>query len=167
MKKLLLSLAMVLGFVAVNAATVTIDPENWAGKWTGDGNAWTATIDGYTFKMDKAGSSTELVAPDQYSIRVYQGASLTITAPSGAVMKNITFTVAQNSKGTENSHVTYSTGWTLTGTVTSTAGSTFGATSEGLNTFTMTTGKQIRIAKIEISDAEGGETPVDPGPRHP
>lgn len=158
---------MVLGFVAVNAATVTIDPENWADKWTGDGNAWTATIDGYTFKMDKAGSGTDLVAPDQYSIRVYQGASLTITAPSGAVMKNITFTVAQNSKGTENSHVTYSTGWTLTGEVTSTAGSTFGASSEGLNTFTMTTGKQIRIAKIEISDAEGGETPVDPDPVTP
>lgn len=164
MKKLLLSLAMLLGFVAVNAATVTIDPTNWDGKWTGDGNAWTATIDGYTFKMDKAGSTTALVSPDQYSIRVYQGASLTITAPAGSVMKNITFTVAQNSKGTENSHVSYSTGWTLTGEVTSTAGSTFGATSDGLSTFTMTTGKQIRIAKIEISDEAGGETPVDPDP---
>lgn len=167
MKKLLLSLAMVLGFIAVNAATVTIDPENWAGKWTGDGEAWTATIGGYTFTMDKAGSNTALVAPDQYSIRVYQGATLTITAPSGAVMKNITFTVAQSSKGTENSHVTYSAGWTLTGEVTSTAGSTFGAASTGLSTFTMTAGKQIRIAKIEVSDEEGGETPVDPDPVTP
>lgn len=167
MKKLLLSLAMVLGFIAVNAATVTIDPENWAGKWTGDGEAWTATIGGYTFTMDKAGSNTALVAHDQYSIRVYQGATLTITAPSGAVMKNITFTVAQSSKGTENSHVTYSAGWTLTGEVTSTAGSTFGAASTGLSTFTMTAGKQIRIAKIEVSDEEGGETPVDPDPVTP
>lgn len=169
MKKLLLSLAMVLGFVAVNAATVTIDPAAWSGKWTGDGNGFTATVEGYTLTLDKAGSGQDLVVPNDYSIRVYQGATLTITAPSGVAMKEITFTVDQNSKLAAADQVTYSAGWTLTGTPSTTQGSTFGAASEGLGSFMMTAGKQARIAKIVISDEEGGSTvdPVDPDPVDP
>ncbi len=168
MKKLLLSLAMVLGFIAVNAATVTINPEAWSGKWSATGDGFTATIDGYTITLAKGTSSTALIEPTEYHIRVYQGAVMTITAPSGALMKEITFTVDQNSKAASADDVTYSSGWTLVGTPSTSKGSSFGASSEGLATFSVTAGKQIRIASIVISD-EAGTTPdpIDPDPVDP
>lgn len=147
--------------------TMTFTPDNWSNDWTGGPNEYVNTTDGFTLKLEKNGSPTDLVEPDQYSMRIYQGASLTITAPEGAVMKNITFTVAVNSKGYENSHASYSAGWTLTGEVTPTEGSTFGAASDGLSTFTMTAGKQLRIAKIEISYEQARETPLPSDPIEP
>ena len=168
MKKLLLSLAMVLGFVAVNAATVTINPEAWAGKWSATSDGFTATIDGYTVTMAKGTSSNALVEPNEYHIRVYQGAVLSITAPSGSLMKEITFTVDSNSKAASADDVTYSNGWNLVGTPSTSKGSSFGASSEGLGTFSLTAGKQVRIASIVISD-EAGSTPdpIDPDPVDP
>ncbi|MCM1519578.1 MAG: hypothetical protein NC098_02205 [Lachnoclostridium sp.] len=164
MKKFLLSLACILGFVAVNAATVTIDPTAWAGKWTTDGTNYTATIDGYKVEILKASSTTALIEPTEYHIRVYQGAQLVITAPNGQVMKGITFTVDSNSKAASAADVTFSAGWTLVGAPSTTKDSTFGCSSDGLSTMELTAGKQLRISKIEISDEAGGTTtnPTDP-----
>lgn len=168
MKKFLLSLVCMLGVMAASATTVTIDPTSWSGKFAQDGDNYVATIEGYKVSILKNQSGNALVAPNDYSMRVYQGAILKVEAPAGKVMAQLTFTVDQNSKATANSDITLSDGWTLTGTVSNTKGSTFGAESAGLGVMELTAGKQVRIAKIEISDVAGenpgpGEEPT-PGP---
>lgn len=159
MKKFLLSLACMLGVMAASATTVTIDPASWTDQFAQDGDNYVATIEGYKITLLKGASQNALVAPDEYSIRVYQGASLKVEAPAGETMAQLTVTVAQNSKATS---VTLSDGWKLEGNVTTTANSTFAATSNGLESIEIAGDKQLRIAKIEISDV-AGETPEQPG----
>lgn len=162
MKKFLLSLALVLGMGSVaSAADVTL-PENgtdWSAyTWTQSGDDFTATIQGYQFTLRKGDSQNALVSPDKYSIRVYQGAELSITAPSGTTFKTVTVTLDKNSKATSASA---STGWTASAIASSKV--TF--TSEtAQSTITFKGDKQMRVATVTFSnEAGGGDTPVDPG----
>lgn len=161
MKKFLLSLALVLGMGSVaSAADVTL-PENgtdWSAyTWTQSGDDFTATIQGYQFTLRKGDSQNALVSPDKYSIRVYQGAELSITAPSGTTFKTVTVTLDKNSKATSASA---STGWTASAIASSKV--TF--TSEtAQSTITFKGDKQMRVATVTFSnEAGGGDTPVDP-----
>lgn len=103
MKKLLLTLAAALiGASAMTAETASF-PENattgWAAyTWTKSGNDLTGTVGNFTFLLAKNTSSNDLVTPDAASIRVYAGANLTITAPDGYVMTEVSGLTASSSK---------------------------------------------------------------------
>ncbi|MBO4942135.1 MAG: hypothetical protein J6C95_01755 [Muribaculaceae bacterium] len=151
MKKLLLTLAAVVGLgFAANAAEVTIATTN-AITWTATSDGFTATSDGFTLTMAKGTSSTALVTPDATAARIYQGSTFTITAPDGVVMEKVAMTEV-HSKGTQLSHASFSEGWTAYGQLTSsTKAEEFGATSDGLTSITMTAGKQLRVSQVVIT----------------
>ncbi len=164
MKKLLLSLAMVLGFVAAQASVVTIDPDNWTGKWTPEGTGYTATIDGVTVTTDQAQSTTKLVVPAT-EIRVYANSEITISTADGSAITSIVMTTATGSKA---ANMTYSEGWTGDASVASGADNKITVTSDGLASMTMHVGAQVRVAKIEVTINDGVEPdPVDPDPVDP
>lgn len=150
MKKLLLaSLALVAGIFAVSANELTVTIAANDATWQKSGDNYTKTVDGFTFVVAKASSSSALIQPSNH-IRVYQGATLTITAPSGDSMTKVTMTDV-HSAATEIGHVTFSDGWTAFGSLTSsTKAEEFGATSNGESTMTMNAGKQVRISQIVI-----------------
>lgn len=157
MKKLLLSLAALATFAfAANAESTVLD--NWTSyTWTGDAQGWTANVKGYTITTEKGSSNTDMVQPDQYSIRVYQGASITVTAPEGTTFDNVVVTLDKNTKGYSG----VADGWT----------STTGSTSDLKFTLTADTpqnsitfsgdNKQLRIASMTIN--AGGDESTDPG----
>lgn len=151
MKKLLLTLAAVVGLgFAANAAEVTIATTN-AITWTATSDGFTATSDGFTLTMAKGTSSKALVTPDSTAARIYQGSTFTITAPDGVVMEKVAMTEV-HFKGTQLSHASFSEGWTAYGQLTSsTKAEEFGATSNGLEEITMTAGKQLRISQVVIT----------------
>jgi|GEM_PF-1827683 len=151
MKKLLLTLAAVVGFgFAANADVVTIATTN-AITWTATSDGFTATSDGFTLTIAKGTSSTALITPDGTAARIYQGSTFTITAPDGVVMEKVAMTEV-HSKGTQLSHASFSEGWTAYGQLTSsTKAEEFGATSDGLTSITMTAGKQLRVSQVVIT----------------
>ena len=165
MKKILLSLAVVLGLSTVaQAADVTLPgtDKKWnAYTWTQAGDDYTGTVEGYTLTLAKGTSSNALVAPDQYSIRVYAGANLTVTAPSGTTFKQVVVKGAANSKATNAT----ATGWTVS--CSGAAGATFVATFTSETPQSSITfdgdGKQFRVGSITLS-SEGGSVTPDPDP---
>lgn len=165
MKKFLLSLAVVLGLSTVaQAADVTLPgtDKKWnAYTWTQAGDDYTGTVEGYTLTLAKGTSSNALVAPDQYSIRVYGGANLTVTAPSGTTFKQVVVKGAANSKATNAT----ATGWTVS--CSGAAGATFVATFTSETPQSSITfdgaGKQLRVGSITLS-SEGGSVTPDPDP---
>jgi len=152
MKKILLSLAAVaLSVFAMSADEITLTSTTDAPTWTASGEDFTATKDGFTMVLAKAGSGNALVIPTEAHIRVYQDATLTITAPSGVKMTKVAMTEVY-SKATDISQAKFSEGWTAYGTLTSsTKAEEFGATSDGLNSITLTAGKQLRVSQIVIT----------------
>ena len=178
MKKFLLSLALVLGLSsAASAVVIPGEGEAWnTYSWTETTDdaakviKYETTAQGYTLTLDKGTSTTDLAQANPASInqiRVYQGASFTITGTTA--FTKVTVTVASGSKATS---ATASEGWTLEGTSISTsANSTFSfvsATPQTAITFYGTDGtsaKALRFNALEIL-AEG-ETPVDPDPVDP
>ena len=167
MKKILLSLAVVLGMGAVaQAADVTLPgaDKKWnAYTWTQAGDAFNATVEGYTLTLAKGTSSSALVAPDQYSIRVHAGANLTVTAPAGTTFKQVVVKGAANSKATNAT----ATGWTVS--CSGAAGATFVATFTSETPQSSITfdgaGKQLRVGSITLGDGSGTVDPTpDPTP---
>ncbi|MDE6160436.1 MAG: hypothetical protein K2F77_02115, partial [Muribaculaceae bacterium] len=163
MKKFLLSMVALFGISAIaSAADVTFPAEGkkWNDyTWTQQGNDYKAEIDDYTFLLEKGSSTSTLVSPDQYSIRIYANASLTVTAPSGKEFKTVTVTI--NSTGNKATEASASDGWTVSAfdngvfTMTATAAKS-SVTFDGK-------GKQLRVASLTLSDGEGGGT-VTPDP---
>lgn len=129
MKKLLLSTMMVAaGLFAANAAEVTISfpavlgPGTSDGKYpSGENNIVVTTCEdqGFSFAFDKgAGSSDPKYysymnnGNDEGSLRLYSNNVMTITAPDGATMTNIDFTLPTNSwnHADSDSEYAFSTG---------------------------------------------------------
>lgn len=107
MKKLLLSSLMaVSGLFAMNAAEVTVHfPDACAGLLGGNSNVVVTTFEaeGFTFSFAKNGGSTDpayyqyinnTTGKDEGSIRLYAQNSMTITAPQGATINAVDFTLA-------------------------------------------------------------------------
>lgn len=163
MKKFLLTLLsfLCLSSISTFAETVTLDPSAWDQQWQQSGDNFTATLNGFTLDLNKANSSSALVKPDNDCIKVYANAELVITAPEGATMTDIQFTVASGSKADNNNAVKLSTGWTISGTVLKNANSTFGAVNAtGSNTITINPTAQLRISKMVITYTGGSVTPT-------
>lgn len=163
MKKILLTLLsfLCLSSISTFAETVTLDPNAWDQQWQKSEDNFTATLNGFTLDLNKANSSSALVMPDKVCIKVYANAELVITAPEGATMTDIQFTVASGSKAENNNAVKLSTGWTISGTVSKTANSTFGAVNAtGSNTITINPTAQLRISKMVITYTGGSVTPT-------
>ena len=166
MKKILLSLAVVLGMGAVaQAADVTLPgvDKKWnAYTWTQAGDDYTGTVEDYTLTLAKGTSSNALVAPDQYSIRVYGGANLTVTAPAGTTFKQVVVKGAANSKAINAT----ATGWTVS--CSGAAGASFVATFTSETPQSSITfdgaGKQLRVGSITLSSEAGGTVDPDPTP---
>ena len=167
MKKFLLSLAVVLGMGAVaQAADVTLPgtDKKWnAYTWNKAGDDFNATVEGYTLTLAKGTSSNALVAPDQYSIRVYAGANLTVTAPAGTTFKQVVVKGAADSNATNAT----ATGWTVS--CSGKAGATFVATFTSVTPKSSITfdgaGKQLRVGSITLGDGSGTVDPTpDPDP---
>lgn len=160
MKKLLLSLALVLGMSTVaSAAEVTF--EKWNGySWSGDANEWKTTANGYSIDYVKGTSSTDLPSPDQYSIRIYNGASVTFTSPEGVTFDKVVVTCNSLTKTTT---AAASLGWTVgeTDATTKTFEITAAAAQNSI-TLSSADGKQLRIEKIVITDNSTGTTEPDP-----
>lgn len=164
MKKLLLTLAAVVGLgFAATAEEVTIATTE-ANKWTAAGDGFTTTVDGFTLTTAKADSGTDLITPDKTALRVYQGSTFTIKAPEGMVMTKVAMTEVHN-KASELSHVSFSAGWTAYGNLsTSQKAEEFGATSDGLAEITLSAAKQIRISQVVITykgALSGDQKPAD------
>lgn len=164
MKKFLLSLIAVLTLSLSAVAETVTYPEStetgWAAySWTQDGDDFTATVGDFTFLLAKNTSTNALVAPDKYSIRVYAGANLTITAPTGYVMTEVSGLTASSSKAVGT---TVSEGWTNeTGTISAAANQPFKFTcADGLATITFDgNGKQLRVKEVTVTyQSATGET---------
>ena len=164
MKKFLLSMVALLGFAAVaTAADVTLPAEGkkWNDyTWTQSGTDYKGTVDGYSLTLAKGSSTSNLVSPDQYSIRIYAGANLTVTAPEGKTFNKVTVTI--NATGNKAVAATANSGWTVS------------AFNNGVFTMTSETpqstitfdgsGKQLRVASMVLSDGQGGSVDPDPTP---
>lgn len=157
MKKSLLTLVLaVLTLGTAWADEVTL-PKTKAGDWTEytwtkTGDDFSATAENFTILLEKKTSSTNPVSPDTYSIRVYAGSSLSITAPEGYAMTKVVGVTASNTKATA---VTASDGWKVTANPTANANVTFSFECEnaaGLNKITFDgDGKQLRIKTLTIT----------------
>ncbi len=157
MRKFLLFLVCVFCLSAASAGTMSISTSDWGSLFSASGSNYVATKDGYTISLIKNTSTTALVAPSSTDLRVYIGAQLKIEAPTGQKMTGIKFTVASGGKATSNSDITLSTGWSVSGTVSTTANSTFSAVSSaGDDTFVLTATKQLRLKAIEVTYTEDG-----------
>ncbi len=161
---------MMLGIgAAASAAEVTLPAaeKTWAHyTWTQNGNNYEGTVEGYKLVLDKNTSTSNLVSPDQYSIRVYAGAQLHVTAPEGVTFTKVEVTIS--STGNKATAATASAGWTVS------------AFADGKFTMTATTpqstltfdgdGKQLRVASMVITAdgaSQGGEDPNPPTPPTP
>ena len=164
MKKLLLTLALVLGFMTVAQAEdvkMPADDKTWGSyTWTKSGNDLHATIDDYTFDYMKGSGTTAPRNPSTNSdgeVRVYAKNEFKVTAPEGKKFKKITFHPASSNKTT--SKVT-AAGWTYssTGTNTSTYEVTFTATT-GQSSITVINGNtsQWNFASVTITLSDSGE----------
>ncbi len=155
MKKLLLTLSLVLGFITLAKATDVTMPESGK-KWTDYGEKSPITVQGYSF----AYTNGKMYDSD---FRLYSGATLTITAPEG---KSFTKVVVKAASGNEAAKATLAgsnanawkvstsgSGQNLVVTFEATSPQTSlafkGATSKGDN-------KQFKIGTFTITE-EGGE----------
>lgn len=134
--------------------------------WTGDGNGWTANVKGFTITTNKAESTTDMVTPDQWSIRVYSGASITLTAPEGVKFAEILVGLDSNTKG----YAGVAEGWTsTTGSSSDMKFTMTSATAQNSITFSGADSKQLRIASITVytegdyTEPEVPETPTPEG----
>lgn len=166
MKKLLLTLIAVLTLTSVAVAetyTLPAADQKWNSyTWNNVGDNIEGTVENFTLLLEKNTSSSTLVSPDQYSIRVYAGARLTITAPSGITFKSVVINI--NTTGNKASAVTVSEGWTASAMADNKVTLT-SETAQSSVTFDGA-GKQLRVASLVI-EGEGTPAPVkDPANLH-
>ena len=99
-------------------------------------------------------TSTTAADKQQQTIRIYNGTTMTVTAPEGVNMTKVEFT---GSNAGKNLAVTATPGkFELSGN-----NGTWTGSSE---TFSLTVSATWRISKLVITTGEGSETPVDPTP---
>lgn len=144
---------------AASATTLPAEGKVWKDyTWNQEGVDFKGEVEGYTLVLAKGSSSSTLQSPDQYSIRVYAGANLTVTAPAGETFNKVTVTI--NTTGNKATEATASEGWTVSdfadGQFTLTS-----ATAQSSVTFDGA-GKQLRVASIKIEN--GGSVTPDPEP---
>ena len=160
MKKFLLSMVALLSVsYAASATTLPAEGKVWKDyTWNQEGVDFKGEVEDYTLVLAKGSSSSTLQSPDQYSIRVYAGAKLTVTAPAGETFNKVTVTI--NTTGNKATEATASEGWTVSdfadGQFTLTS-----ATAQSSVTFDGA-GKQLRVASIKIEN--GGSVTPDPEP---
>lgn len=179
MKKLLLSALAVAACASVSATEYTLnmqDASDFQGTYSeekknDDGSVKegakyqplaSLTVDGFTFATDKAtGKSdpayyfpTTTATTKVYTIRVYTGNTLTITAPEGVKMGKIVFT---GSNGTAGAATTANVGGISD--VTKTAMTW--VNTEAVSSVTITYAANFRIASMVVS-TEGGDIPTPP-----
>ena len=157
MKKLLLTLSLVLGFITLAKATDVTMPESGK-KWTDYGEKSPITVQGYKFSY----TSGSINATD---LRPYSGATLTIKAPEG---KSFTKVVATGTRATTAvvSGANKSS-WAVTATkngdntvVTFEASSPQSSLAfKGAKGSTGSDDSQFRIATIVITEDGGGDVP--------
>lgn len=98
--------------------------------------------------------STTAADKQQQTIRLYNGTTMTITAPEGVNMTKVEFTGSNLGK---NPAFTVNSGnFALSGNNGTWTGSA--------SSFSLTVNASWRISKLVITTGEGGETPVDPTP---
>lgn len=144
---------------AASATTLPAEGKVWKDyTWNQEGVDFKGEVEDYTLVLAKGSSSSTLQSPDQYSIRVYAGANLTVTAPAGETFNKVTVTI--NTTGNKATEATASEGWTVSdfadGQFTLTS-----ATAQSSVTFDGA-GKQLRVASIKIEN--GGSVTPDPEP---
>ncbi|MDE6496351.1 MAG: choice-of-anchor J domain-containing protein [Duncaniella sp.] len=99
-------------------------------------------------------TSTTAADKQQQTIRLYNGTTMTITAPEGVNITKVEFT---GSNAGKNLAVTATPGnFALSGNNGTWTGSA--------NSFSLTVSATWRVSKLVITTGEGGETPVDPTP---
>lgn len=99
-------------------------------------------------------TSTTAADKQQQTIRLYNGTTMTITAPEGVNITKVEFT---GSNAGKNLAVTATPGnFALSGNNGTWTGSA--------SAFSLTVSATWRISKLVITTGEGGETPVDPTP---
>lgn len=162
MKKFLLSALAALTMSTVALADSVTYPEDSTTGWTAytfssqseSSNDLVGTVGQFTFTLAKGTAGTNPLAPDASSIRIYQGATLTIEAPAGCTMTEVSGLTASNSKATST---TVSDGWTNeTGTIKAAANQAFKFTCSGLNTITFSgNNAQLRVKQITITYTNG------------
>lgn len=120
--------------------------------WTKSGDDFTTTAEGFTILLEKNKSSNALIAPDASSIRVYVGAQLSISAPTGYAMTKIAGTTAKDTKAVA---AKVSEGWKVTTEPTTGTDKPFVFECEnaaGLNKITFDgDGKQLRVKTLTIT----------------
>lgn len=123
--------------------------DDWANQaWQGGVDGYTATIKGFEVTTEKGESTTDLIQPDQYSIRVYQGSTITVTTMEEQAFDKVVFGV--DAKYTKAFTGTPSTGWTATEGSEDNPQFVCTSTNGGQNSITVTAEKQIRISSITI-----------------
>lgn len=172
MKKLLLSLAAILGFAGMNAATVSLnsaDATDFQGthydkELKDDGTTKTnerwqplegLKIGDYTFSFttpSDAQNQTAFYFGSKPSIRLYNGGTMTVQAPAGAPMAQITF-ICDGLTKSPNATVD-------AGTITYTDKKLVWQ-GDATEKITITVAGTVKITSMDISD-EAGETPVTP-----
>lgn len=153
---------MILGVAAYASAVEVSLPESgktWADyTWTLNGTDYSGTVQNYTLNLQKGSSGNALVSPDKYSIRIYAGAQLTVTAPEGVTFDKVTVTI--NATGNKATSAT-AEGWTVSeftdGVFTMTASAPQTSVTFDGN------GKQLRVASMVINASGEGTNPT-PGP---
>lgn len=100
--------------------------------------------------------STTAADKQQQTIRLYNGTTMTITAPEGVNMTKVEFTGSNLGK---NPAFTVNSGnFALSGNNGTWTGSA--------SSFSLTVNASWRVSKLVITTGEGGETPVDPTPEN-
>lgn len=158
MKKFLLSMVALLSVsYAASATTLPAEGKVWKDyTWNQEGVDFKGEVEGYTLVLAKGSSTSTLKSPDQYSIRVYAGANLTVTAPAGETFNKVTVTI--NTTGNKATEATASEGWTVS-TFADDQFTLTSATAQSSVTFDGA-GKQLRVASIKIEN--GGTVTPDP-----
>lgn len=163
MKKLLLSMACVLGLGAIAHATDYTIATVGTSDWTLDATAKTLTgvleaTDGTKFNVVIGQNTSKTAIADSKSndmIKWYKSYTLSITAPAGVTMKTITMTTSGG-----NYCVAYTPSTETAGTVSTSTPDVVWVNAAGVNSFAATaTDGQIRIKSMVIS-TEAGELPV-------
>lgn len=165
MKKLLLSLGLMAGFMTAQATVYTIydaSANTTETGWEGDAKTSftsTVTVDGKSFTLtyDKGGYKNDLRNPgtETSSWRIYKDSKMSVESPE-VTLKGVRITM---DGGTYAKEVTANSGWT--GTLADLI-YTF-ASSDGNNSFGFTASTaQVRVSKIEVSDELFGDAPAVP-----
>lgn len=140
---LLLTLLCLFSVNGWGQTHLELNPEDGSVTWKGDASGYAATIDGYNVSFDKNESTTDARDPKKNlgHIRVYKGASLTITAPGNATITKVVLNCTTSN---------YAAGATVDGEAMVTDGTTM--TWEGSTTsFVAVATAQMRIESVDIT----------------